>query len=148
MTEKCALSIGYVVFDSVCLFLGASSLRSCLTAEEAAEMAKAAEPVASALEKYIVTLADKEASTTEHASAVFGIISTIWSGGCLGAVVNAFLGTLTPVNAALYGATAMATIVAAMATDGAATIGEIVVELATCGFLIEDSINCSKECSY
>lgn len=148
MTEKCGISIGYVIFDSLCLFLGATALRSSLTAEAAEDVAKAAEPVLSQMEKYIVTLSKEDASTTEHATAVFGIISTIWSGGCLPAVIAAFAKTLTPVNAALYGATAVGTIVAAMATDGAAIIGEMVVELATFGFLVEDSINCSKECSY
>ena len=148
MTEKCALSIGYVIFDSICLFIGATALRSSLTAEAAEDVAKAAEPVLSQMEKYIVTLADEEASATEHASAVFNIMSTIWSGGCLPAVIAAFAKTLTPLNATLYGATAVGTIVAAFATDGAAMIGEIVVELATFGFLVEDSINCSKECSY
>ena len=148
MTEKCALSIGYVVFDSICLFIGATALRSSLTAEAAEDVAKAAEPVLSQLEKYIVTLSKEESSTYDCASAVFGIISTIWSGGCLSAVMSAFAKTLTPLNAALYGVTAVGTIAAACLTDGAAMIGEIVVELATFGFLVEDSINCSKECSY
>ena len=53
-----------------------------------------------------------ESSKTEVAGAVFGIISTIYSGGCLGAVVSAFLGTLTWYNAMLYGATALGTIMA------------------------------------
>ncbi len=145
---NCALGIGYVVFDAVCLFLGAASLRSSLTAEAAEDIAKAAEPVASQLEKYIKTMSAAESSKTEVAGAVFGIISTIYSGGCLGAVVSAFLGSLTWYNAMLYGATALGTIMAAVATDGAAEIGIIVVELATAGFLVEDSIKCASACNY
>ena len=82
------------------------------------------------------------------AGAVFGVVSTIWSGGCLGAVVSAWLKTLSVGNAILYGATALGTLLAAFATDGAATIGMIVVELATCAWLVEDSVKCADACSY
>ena len=143
----CGTSIGYVVFDCVCLFLGAVSLRSSLTAKAAEEIAEAAKPVASQIAKYAATMADKAASKTEVATAVFGVISTIYSGSCLGAVLSAFLGSLNWYNAVLYGATALGTIMAAVATDGAAEIGIIIVELATAGFLVSDSINCSEACS-
>lgn len=144
----CAKGIGYVVFDCVCLFLGAVTLRASVTAEAAEDMAKAAEPVASQLEKYILIMSDANSSKTAVATAVFGIISTIYSGSCLGAVISAFLGSLTWYNAILYGATALGTIMAAVATDGAAEIGIIIVELATAGFLVGDSIKCKEACSY
>ena len=41
------------------------------------------------MEQYIVTLADEEASTYDKVKAVFNVASTIWSGGCLGEVVEA-----------------------------------------------------------
>lgn len=144
----CAKSIGFVVFDSICLFLGAAALRASATAEVAEDMAKAAEPVANQLSKYIKTMSAAESTKFEVATAVFGIVSTIYSGGCLGAVLGAFLGSLTWYNAILYGATALGTIMAAVATDGAAEVGIIVVELATAGFLVSDSIACSKACNY
>ena len=147
-TWDCTEAIGFVVFDCVCLFLGAASLRASVTAEAAADIAEAAKPVMNQLEKYIVIMADEASSKTDIAGAVFGIISTIYSGSCLGAVISAFLGTLTWYNAVLYGATALGTIMAAVATDGAAEIGIIVVELATAGFLVSDSVKCSEECSY
>lgn len=148
MTTDCEKQIGYVIFDCVCLMLGAAELRAGVTAEVAEEMAEACKPVMSKFESYIVTMASKEASTTEVAGAVFGMMSTIWSGGCLGAVVSAWLGTLSVGNAILYGATALGTLLAAFATDGAAEIGVIAVELATAGWLVEDSIKCADECSY
>jgi len=148
MTTDCEKQIGYVIFDCVCLMLGAVELRAGLTAEAAEEMAEAAKPVLSKMDKYILTIADKASSETEVAQAVFGVVSTIWSGGCLGAVVSAWLGTLSVGNAILYGATALGTLLAAFATDGAAEIGIIIVELATAGWLIEDSIKCVEECSY
>ena len=90
MTFKCGESIGFVIFDCICLMLGAASLRSAATAEVAQDMAEAAKPVLSQLDKYIITIAAEESSKTEVATAVFGIISTIYSGGCIGAVIGAF----------------------------------------------------------
>jgi hypothetical protein len=40
----------------------------------------------------------------------------------------------------------MATIVAALATDGVAFVAEVIILLATFGFLVADSINCVKVC--
>ena len=148
MSSDCGEKIGSVIFDCVCLMLGAPEARAALTGEAAADMAKAAEPVMSKMEQYIMTMASKESSTTEVATAVFGVVSTIWSGGCLGEVVSAWLGTLSVGDKILYGATAFATLLAAFATDGAAEIGVIAVELTTCGWLIDDSIKCADACSY
>ena len=146
--SPCVLGIGYVVFDCVCLFLGAIALRSSLSAKSAAAMAEAAEPAVNQISKYIKTMAAAESSKLDVATAVFGIISTIYSAGCLGAVISAFLGTLEWYEAILYGATALGTIMAAVFTDGTAEIGIIVVELATAGFLVDDSIKCADACSY
>ena len=146
--NDCEKQIGYVIFDCVCLMLGAVELRAGVTAEAAEEMAEACKPVISKFDGYILTMAKEDSSTTEVASAVFGIMSTIWSGGCLGEVVSAWLGTLSVGNAILYGVTALGTLVAAFATDGAAEIGIIAVELATAGWLIEDSVKCVEDCSY
>ena len=66
----CATGIGYVVFDCVCLFLGAASLRASFTAKAAEEIAEAAKPAASQIEKYVATLADANASKTSVAGAV------------------------------------------------------------------------------
>lgn len=145
--SPCALGIGYVVFDCLCLFLGAASLRNSLTPKAASDMAVAAEPVANQITKYVKTISAADSSKTDVAAAVFGVISTIYSSGCLGAVLSAFLYTLSWYQAVLYGATALGTIMAAVATDGAAEIGIIVVELATAGFLVADSVKCADACS-
>jgi len=145
---SCGMAIGYVVFDAICLFIGAASLRSSLTAKCAAEIGEAAGPIESALEQYIEVLMDSNSSTTANAGAVFNIVSTIYSGGCMGAVLSAMFGNLSWYQNALYGATALGTIVAALATDGAAEIGILIVELATAGFLVNDSITCARACKY
>lgn len=143
---ECGLSIGYVVFDCVCLILGAVTLRGGLTKEAAESVAEAAKPVASALEKTIAKMAAEGATNYDIAYGVWSVMSTVYSGGCLGAVLGAFLGSLTWYTAALYGVTGMATIVAALATDGAAEIGLIAVEVATAGFLVSDSVNAVEAC--
>ena len=148
MSLKCGEAIGFVIFDCVCLFVGAASIRASATAEVAEEMAEAAKPVLSQLDKYIITIASEGSSKTDVATAVFGIISTIYSGGCLGAVISAWLGSLTLGNKILYASTALTTIVAAVATDGVAEIGLIGLELATAGWVISDSIKCVEACEY
>ncbi len=145
--SDCELWIGYVVFDAICLAVGGVGLRSGLNRGAAEAVAEAAEPVLSKLETTIAKMAAEKASKSDLAWGVFDILKTIWSGQCLGAVLSAFLGSLTWYYAALYGATAMATIVAALATDGAAFVAEVVIELATFGFLVSDSVNCAKVCS-
>lgn len=143
----CGLGIGYVVFDCLCLFLGAASLRASFTAKAAEEIGEAAKPVASQLMKYVQTIKAADSSKTELATAVFGVISTIYSGACLGAVLSAFLGNLQWYQGVLYGATALGTIMAALATDGAAEIGVIIVEIATAGFLVVDASKCAEACA-
>jgi len=143
----CQLWIGYVIFDAICLAVGGVALRDGLNRETAEAVADAAKPVLSKLEKTIAKMSAEGASKKDLAWGVFEILKTIWSGQCLGAVVSAFVGSLTWYYAALYGATAMATIVAALATDGVAFVAEVAIELATFGFLTADSVNCAKACS-
>lgn len=142
----CEVAIGFVIFDVICLAVGGVALRDGLKPKTAEAMAKAAKPVLSKLEATIAKIAAEGASLSDQAWGVFEILKMIWSGGCLGAVLSAFLGSLTWYYALLYGATAMATIVAALATDGIAFVAEITVLLATFGFLVADSINAVESC--
>lgn len=145
--NDCELGIGYVIFDVICLAVGGVGLRSGLNRGTAEAMAAAAKPVLSKLEVTIAKIAAEGASKTDLAKGVFEILRTIWSGDCLGAVVSAFVGSLTWYYALLYAATAMATVVAALATDGVAFVAEIAIVLATFGFLVADSVNAVKACS-
>lgn len=77
----------------------------------------------------------------DQAVAAFKLISLIWTGGDGGAVFNAFMESLTWYQMALYGVTGAATIAAAVLTDGGALIAEIVIELATFGFFINDIVH-------
>jgi hypothetical protein len=142
----CELKVGYVVFDVVCLAIGAVELRPGVTEETAEAVAEAARPVMSKIETTIAAMAKPGASATDIAKGVFTILTTIWSGGCLSAVVAAFVGHLTWYYAVLYGATALATIVAAVATDGVAFVAEVALEVVTFGVLIADCVNAVAAC--
>jgi hypothetical protein len=141
----CATGIGFVVYDCICLFIGAGGLRGSATKAEASAVGKAITPVLSEMEGFIKTLSEG-GSASDTAWAIWGIIKTIYNGGCLGAVVAAFLNSLTWYNAILYSATALATIVAALATDGAAEVAAMVIQLATFGFLVSDSASAYDAC--
>jgi hypothetical protein len=143
---ECEKAIAFVIFDVICLAVGGVGLRSGVSSEDVEAIAKAAKPVLSELEASIAEIANSGASVTDRAWAVFKILKAIWSGDCLGAVVSAFVSSLSWYDALLYGVTAMATILAFVATDGVALVGEVVIELATFGFLVDDSVKAVNVC--
>lgn len=143
----CEKTIGYVIFDVICLAVGAVGLRATVKASTVEAMAEAAAPVLSKLEASIAKMAAEGASAKDIAWGVFDILKTIYSGGCLGAVFSAFTKSLTWWDMVLYGITGTATIIAALATDGVAFVAEIVIELATFGFLVSDSVKVVQACS-
>lgn len=144
--SDCQINIGFVIFDCVCLAIGGVGLRAGARKETAVAIVRAAGPVLSKIEVVIARMTAQGASRFDIAKGVFDILKVIWSGGHLGAVVSAFLGSLTWYYYVLYAATGLATIIAALATGGAAFIAEIVIVLATFGFLAVDSVNAAKAC--
>jgi hypothetical protein len=142
----CELDVGYVVFDVICLAIGGIELRAGVTEETAEAVAEAARPVMSKIETTIAEMARAGASATDIAKGVFDILVIIWSGGCLGAVVAAFVSNLTWYYSVLYGATALATIIAAVATDGVAFVAEVALEVVTFGMLVADCVNAVEAC--
>jgi len=145
--SSCAIRLGFVVYDVVCLAIGGVALRAGASEEAAEAVANAAEPVLSKIETIVAQMASDGASPTDLAKGVWSILKTIWSGGCGGAVLSAFLSSLPWYYALLYGASAMATIVAALATDGVAFIAEVVIELASAGFLLIDCVKATTTCT-
>ena len=80
MSTDCEKQIGYVIFDSVCLMLGAAELRAGVTVEVAEEMAVACKPVISKFDSYILTIASKE--SIDIATAVFGLCLRFGARSC------------------------------------------------------------------
>ncbi len=145
--SKCEMAIGWVVFDCVCLALGAVGLRGGASSSTIEGIAKATAPVASKIEIIIAKMGAEGASKSDLATGMFEILKIIFNGGCFGAVFSAFVGSLSWWDAALYGVTGTATIIAALTTDGVAFIAEVIIILATVGFLASDSVKAVSACS-
>ena len=147
MTNECNIYIGYVIYDCMCLMLGAIDMRKKASDEDARVIAAAAEPALSSLRPNILVVADEVSDRTEKAIAAFTVVSKLYSSGCLAEVCKIWITSLPTKDAIKYTGKAFKALIAAFATDGAAMIGVILVELATFPELIEDSITC-KDCCY
>jgi hypothetical protein len=143
--SPCALAVGYVVFDCVCLAFGAIGVRSTVQRVTIEAIAEGLVPIMNQLTRAIRAIAEAS-SVLDQARGVFSILSLIYSGGFLGAVVSTFVGSLTWWQMILYGITGVGTIIAMLATDGAAFIAEVVVLLATFGFLVTDAVAAVQTC--
>lgn len=143
----CMLKIGYVIFDAICLALGAVGLRSSVTPSTIGAIVHAAAPAMSKIELTIAKMGMAGASKMDLAVGVFNILKSIFTGGCLGAVFSAFTASLTWWDMILYGVTGIATIIAALATDGLAFAAEVIIVLASFGFLLSDSIKAVEVCA-
>lgn len=88
-------AVGYVIFDVICLAVGAVGLRTTVRASTIEAMASAAAPSLSKIETIIAQVGASNATVTDRAWGVFQILKTIYTGGSLGAVFNAFTGSLT-----------------------------------------------------
>ena len=144
---SCQMAVGWVVFDAVSLAFGAVGLRSSVSSATIEAMAQPAGPVLSKIETTIARISAEGASTTQQAWGVFEILKTIFNGGSFGAVMSAFVGSLSWWDMILYGITGTATIIAALATDGLAFAAEVALLLATTGFLVSDSVKAVQACN-
>ena len=144
----CEVGQGFVIYDCLCLILGIEAQRAGTTEDEAKAVAKAAAPILPNLQQHVQILKNKDTARAEKAQAVFGVIQMLYSSGCLGSVLDAFFSSLPWHSRVLYGASSLSIILKAMTTDGAAAIAMIMIQLATAGFMISDSIHCAEGCSY
>ena len=147
MCGDCNTHLGCIVYDCMCLMLGATDMREKMSNADARVLAAAAEPALMSIKQQVLTIADKESDRFEIASAAFQIVSSIYSSGCLAEVYKIWAASLPTKYAIKYTAKGFKTLLAAFFTDGASTLGVIMVELATFPQLIEDSIDC-KACCY
>ena len=148
MCGECNTHIGYVIYDCLCLVLGSQEMRDRATDADARVLAAAAEPVRDSIKSNILVIADDVSDRTEKAESVFTIVNKLYSSGCLFEVYKVWVASLPAKDAVKYTAKALKTLIASFATDGAALLGVIIVELATFKYLIEDSIECKETCGY
>ena len=144
--SACASSIAAVVIDCVCLVLGAAAIRGAMPKPVLVAVAEKLEPELSQLKPLLGRMAETGRSFEESAKAVFEVVKTIWSVGKLGPVMHAILHHLTFWQQILYGVTAVATITAAVPTDGLAMIPELALALANAGPLVINAAEAVETC--
>lgn len=144
---SCQLALGYVIFDCVVLAIGAVGLRASVKPDTVAAMAKIAGPVATSIEQEIAIIAHDSTNAFQQARAVFNILVTLKNGGMLGAIFGAFRQSLTWWQATLYAVGGLATIIAALATDGVAFAAGVVILLTSFAWLVTDSLHAISACS-
>jgi hypothetical protein len=145
VSADCGLAIGFVIADVVALATGALSIRASVSEESAQTIAGIVGPDIPDILKYVDTIAAEGSSDEEIAKAVFGIMKVTLKSPY--DIVKAVFASLPWYKKALAIAQGVATIVAAVATDGIAFIAEVVVELASFGFLVTDSVHAVSACS-
>ena len=143
---KCAEPIAAVVIDCFCLVWGAFAIRGAISPRVLGEVAEALLPVLPKLKRLRATIADTTKSVTDRAWAVIQVIMVVKDGFALGGILHFILQSLNWWQFLLYGVTAIATLTAALATDGLALAGEIAIELATAGFLATDAYRAGEAC--
>jgi len=144
--SPCVLAVGYVVFDVICLGIGAVGLRASVKPSTIEAMATAAAPLVSKLDGYIAAIAKDGASALDKGKAIFNILKLIFNGGQFKAIFKAFKDSLSWWQVALYGVQGLATIVAAVATDGVAFAAEVAILLTQFGFMTADAISAYNKC--
>ena len=144
--SDCKKAIGYVVFDCLCLALGALRLRSHANSAIILSIGGSITPIASKLEAEIPKMVAREASRLDMARVVFDVLETIYSHGILGSVFCAFTKDMTRWNAMLYGITGTATLFNAISTDGERFIADVAARLKTFGYLVSDSVKVALAC--
>jgi len=145
VVSQCDIDIGTVIYDVVCLAVGAYYMGDALSTSVAKAIFGDVEPEANAIIKTVRTLSSSS-SYYDQAKAAFSLLMTIWSAGMVTAVLETFLHSLSWGDWILYGATAAATIGAACLTDGAAFIAEVAGELVAGAWFIDAAVDTGETC--
>ncbi|HZU86428.1 MAG TPA: hypothetical protein VFF78_03020 [Anaerolineaceae bacterium] len=144
--SPCAMAIGGLVIDCIFVLTGAIYLAGKIPPSGIARVAQAAEPAIPEIERTAAIIASDTASATDKAMAIVNVGRIIYSVDALGAVLRAITDNLTWWDAALFGVTALATLVAVFATEGVAAAAAIVIEMAMIGFVISDAFKVADAC--
>lgn len=142
----CQMSVGYVIFDVICLAVGAVGLRSGVKPQTIKGVVEAATPSLPKIKTIIAQLNAENATVIDKAWGVYQVLEALYSTGALGLVFEAFIGSLTWWNMLIYGITGLASIIALFATDGLAFAAEVVLLLVSFGYLISDVVDAVDAC--
>ena len=141
----CQWEIGMVVLDCIYVLMGAWALRSHVSNATVEETAKVIAPHLAEIEKIVQRLAEAQ-STYDQAKEIFAIGKLIFTAGLLEEIYRAIYNTLTWWDAVLYSVLGLAELTAMFLTDGAATVAEVVAEIALVGWVVSDAAKAIEAC--
>ncbi len=146
IATPCQTAVAIFVLDCILVIWGAWGLRAKLSPAAVEEVAVAIEPVLNDIEHQLNSFSDSSVSTFGKAKVIWNIAMLIKNGGMFEAVYHALYKDLTLLDMVLYGVLGLAELSAAFLTDGAALVAEIVVEVASAAFLINDGLKAVEVC--
>lgn len=146
IVPPCASAVGVFILDCFLVGWGAGGLRFKISPGSIEDVALAIEPHLSDLEEYVKLISDPSTTWFPRARAVWNTLLLIKNGLMFEAVYHAMIKDLTWWDMVLYGVLGLAELTAAFLTDGAALIAEMVVELASAGFMITDGVKAVETC--
>ena len=151
----CQIAIGTVVVDAVLtLALPAFPIRTKVAQLRAGYVEVAGIPVLRYRDEVDILMKrialrgslTNDLVVKEKVIAAIKIIEIVVKGGQLGTLIGAIFGTLTYLDVALYGLSALAEIAVILASDGIALAALLVQETANIIWLVEDANKCLKAC--
>lgn len=145
----CEIAVASVVVDIVMIAIGGSALLDKISGETVENVADAlVEKLGEGVTEIdkMIQAVDDAGSNWEKAKAIFAILAKLKDVGCLSAVIGAIFRSLSLWDMILFGITALATIVALIATDGIAFIAEVAILFASGAFLGADIGNAINVC--
>lgn len=144
--SSCQMAVGFVIFDCLALAFGALGLRATVRPSTIAQIVRAAAPEMVAIEAQVAIIAHEASTAFQRATSVFSILGTLWAGGMLGAVFKAFKDSITWLDGLLYGTMGIASILAALATDGVSFCAQVVLLLGSFTYLLMDAQKAVTAC--
>jgi hypothetical protein len=141
------ITIGWVIFDCLCLAIGAEGLRINARSSTIEKLEIAAAPITYQIEIIIAKMGADGASNKDLSIGLFNILQTIFNEGYFNEVFAAFLASLIYWDTELYTILGKKTIISALATDGLAFTAGIEQALANFEFLVQDSVKAVAACS-
>lgn len=148
----CYIAIGFVIFDAVCLGIGAWGLRPIAKPATIKNIASVIyttsnREVTPAIELLISQLASEKSNFLTKAWNVVSLLIAIKNAGLMTAIWKAFKGGLTLYYAIIYGVQGLATITAAFATGGLALAAEVALVVVSAAYLVNDVVSAITICN-
>jgi len=146
----CPIAIGKVVFDVILLVLGFVNLRlppSWGGAEAAAKGIGAVVARDLPLWRELADNLQKAPDTAAKAYAIFAIGSKAWTAGMFGSIISSIASSMSTFDWIISGVTAIAQIIALVASSGVALVAQMVMQVTLWLFILEALTDAVEVCS-